>query len=239
MTDNGRQSQTKISLLRCEAYEPRSLKECLRSGLQGIGVEPAVFKGKRVLIKPNLLSASPPETAVVTHPEFFRAVLQVVREEGGNPILVESPAFQHLGKVMAKAGYDRIIREEGCEVADTRKTSVLFHEGGKGYRRFELASALFEADMVLSLPKLKTHSLTYITGAVKNLFGLIHGLNKSKWHVKAPSSEAFSEFLLDLYEALLRGFERPKTFIHIMDAILGMENNMDQYPSNSLICRYR
>ncbi|MFZ7110697.1 MAG: DUF362 domain-containing protein [Desulfatiglandales bacterium] len=182
-----------------------------------------MFKDKRVLIKPNLLSAHAPETAVVTHPEFFRAVLQVVCEEGGKPILVESPAVQHLGKVLEKAGYDRILREEGCEVADTRKTSVLFHEGGKGYRRFELANALFDADTVVNLPKFKTHSLTYMTGAVKNLFGLIHGLDKSKWHVKAPTSEAFSGFLLDLYEALLRGFERPKTFIHIMDAILGME----------------
>jgi len=86
-----------------------------------------------------------------------------------------------------------------------------------------LPKALFEADLVLNLPKFKTHSLTYITGAVKNLFGFIHGLAKSRWHVRAPSRETFSGFLLDLYEALLNGFEHPKPFIHVMDAVLAME----------------
>ena len=199
------------------------LENAIREGLAGIGLDSEMFRGKRVLLKPNLLNASPPESAVVTHPEVFRAVLRLVKEWGGNPVMVESPAFQPLGKVMKKAGYDRIILEEGCEVADTGERAVLLNGEGGGYKRFELPKALFEADIVISLSKFKTHSLTYITGAVKNLFGLIHGLNKSRWHIKAPSSEAFANFLLDLYEALLRGFDPPKKYIHIMDAVVGME----------------
>jgi uncharacterized protein (DUF362 family) len=58
---------------------------------------------------------------------------------------------------------------------------------------------------------------------VKNLFGLIYGLNKNQWHLKARSKEEFSEFLLDYYSALLRGFEKPKVFVHLMDAVMGME----------------
>lgn len=223
MDNKERASRKEVALLRCEVYECNLLKTCMREGLGAIGVDTSVFKGKKVLIKPNLLSASPPESAVVTHPEFFRALLQLVKEEGGDPMMAESPAFQPLAKVMKTAGYDPIIREEGCKLADTHETAILFYENGKGYRRFELPLALFDADIVINLPKFKTHSLTYITGAVKNLFGLIHGLNKSRCHVKAPTREAFSDFLLDLYEALLRGFERPKTFIHIMDAVLAME----------------
>ncbi len=214
---------TTVSLLKCEDYTGAMLEDAIRKGLAGIGLEPGIFCGKRVLLKPNLLNASPPESAVVTHPEVFRAALRVVKAAGGRPVMVESPAFQPLGKVIKKTGYDRVLKEEPCDIADTGVTSVLFHNRGSGYKRFELPRALFESDIVVSLSKLKTHSLTYITGAVKNLFGLIHGLNKSQWHVRAPSAEAFAGFLLDLHEALLKGFDIPKTYIHIMDAVVGME----------------
>ncbi len=212
-----------VSLLRCEDYETDLLEDSIREGLTEIGLPPDLFSGRRVLLKPNLLSASPPESAVVTHPEVFRATLRLVIEMGGHPVMVESPAFQPLCKVMKKAGYDRVILEEGCEVADTGERTVLFNGGGRGYKRFELPKALFEADIVVSLSKFKTHSLTYMTGAVKNLFGLIHGLNKSRWHVKAPSGEAFADFLLDLYEALVRGCDPPKKDIQSMDAVVCTE----------------
>ncbi|MCJ7593394.1 MAG: DUF362 domain-containing protein [Desulfobacterales bacterium] len=216
---------TRVSLLKCEDYEARSLKEKVLEGLSLIGLDPSMFEGKRVLLKPNLLSATPVEKAVVTHPEFFRAVVRLVKSHGGRPVMAESPAFQPLNRVMKKTGYDRVVAEEGCEIADPGKTAVLFYEGPLRYRRFELSGALFDADIVLNLPKFKTHSLTYVTGAVKNLFGFIHGLDKSRWHVKAPTRESFSDFLLDLYLALLKGFERPKTFVHMMDAVMGMEGD--------------
>jgi len=214
---------TRVALLKCEDYDSLLIVEKMLEALNLLGLEPEIFSGKRVVIKPNLLSASAPEKSVVTHPEFFRAALRVVRNHGGTPILCESPGFQPLGKVMKKTGYDRIAEEEGCEVADPRATKILFHDGPCRFKRFEISSAVFDADILLNLPKFKTHGLTYITGAVKNLFGLIYGLNKSQWHLKARSKEEFSEFLLDYYSALLRGFEKPKIFIHLMDAVIGLE----------------
>ena len=213
----------RVALLRCEDYDALLIREKMVEALHLIGLGPGIFEGKRVVIKPNLLSASAPEKSVVTHPEFLRAALRMVRDHGGKPVLCESPGFQPLAKVMKKAGYDRIVEEEGCEIADPRVTSILFHEGPCRYKRFEISSAVFDADIILNLPKFKTHGLTYITGAVKNLFGLISGLNKARWHLKAPSKEEFSGFLLDYYSALLEGFEKPKIFIHLMDAVMGME----------------
>lgn len=214
---------SRVALLKCETYDSHRIGERMLEALNLIGLEPGIFAGKRVLIKPNLLTASAQEKSVVTHPDFFRAALRMVRNYGGFPVLCESPAIQPLVKVMKKTGYDRIVREEGCEVADPRATRVLFHDGPGRYKRFEIASAAFDADVLLNLPKFKTHGLTYMTGAVKNLFGLIYGLNKSRWHLKARSKEEFSEFLLDYYSVLLRGFEKPKVFIHLMDAIMGLE----------------
>jgi uncharacterized protein (DUF362 family)/Pyruvate/2-oxoacid:ferredoxin oxidoreductase delta subunit len=214
---------TRVALLKCEAYDPLLIREKMLEALRLIGLEPGIFAGKRVVMKPNMLSATAPEKCVVTHPEFFRAALRMVRDHGGTPVLCESPGFQPLAKVMKKAGYDRIVEEQGCEVADPRATALLFWDGPCRFKRFEISSAVFDADLILNLPKFKTHGLMYITGAVKNLFGLIYGLNKSQWHLKAQSKEEFSDFLLDYYGALLKGFVKPKVFIHLMDAVMGME----------------
>jgi uncharacterized protein (DUF362 family)/Pyruvate/2-oxoacid:ferredoxin oxidoreductase delta subunit len=213
----------RVALLKCEDYDSLVIREKMVEALNLIGLEPGIFEGKRVVIKPNLLNATAPEKCVVTHPEFFRAALRMVRDHGGTPVLCESPGFQPLAKVMKKAGYDRIAEEEGCEVADPRNTAILFFDGPCRFKRFEISAAVFDADLILNLPKFKTHSLTYMTGAVKNLFGLIYGLNKNQWHLKARSKEEFSEFLLDYYSALLKGFEKPKRFIHLMDAVIGLE----------------
>ncbi len=213
----------RVALLRCEDYDAKMVKERLREGLFDIGLDPTFFQNKKVVIKPNLLNASPAERGVITHPEFFRAAVQIVKEGGGIPLMVESPAFQPLAKVMRKAGYDRVVAEEGCDVANPRDTAVLFCESAAQFKRFEISRALFDADVIVNLPKFKTHSLTYITGAVKNFFGIISGLNKSQWHVRARTREDFSDLLLDLYEGLMKGFEKPKRLIHMMDAILGLE----------------
>jgi uncharacterized protein (DUF362 family)/Pyruvate/2-oxoacid:ferredoxin oxidoreductase delta subunit len=214
---------TRVSLLQCGQYEGSKIQAKMMEGLAQIGFDPETIQGRRVLIKPNLLNASLPEKAVVTHPEFFRAAVRLVKAWGGKPVMAESPGFQPLIKVMKRTGYDRVVAEEGCEVADPRETAILFYEGQSKFKRFEISKVLFETDVVINLPKLKTHGLTYLTGAVKNLFGLIYGLNKSQWHLRARTGHEFSSFLLDLYAALMNGFDRPKKFIHIMDAITGLE----------------
>jgi uncharacterized protein (DUF362 family)/Pyruvate/2-oxoacid:ferredoxin oxidoreductase delta subunit len=214
---------TKVYLTSCRDYDASLILEKMTAGLSHLGIGSGVLEGKRVLIKPNLLNASLPEKAIVTHPEFFRAALRLVKAWGGKPVMAESPAFQPLTKVMKKAGYDRVVDEEACEVADPRQTAILFHEGQSKFKRFEISKVLFDADVVINLPKFKTHGLTYMTGAVKNLFGLIFGLNKSQWHLRARNGQEFSSFLLDLYDALMNGFDRPKKFIHIMDALTGLE----------------
>lgn len=214
---------TKVYLGSCKEYNAGEIQEKMVSGLADLRIDAKELQGKRVLIKPNLLNATDPEKAVVTHPEFFRAAVRLVKAYGGTPLMAESPGFQPLAKVLKKTGYDRVLDEERCEAADPKDTAVLFWEGGETFKRFEVSRAFFDADVVINLPKLKTHGLTYLTGAVKNFFGLVYGLNKSQWHLRARSGEAFSGLLLDLYGALVQGSDRPKTFIHMMDAVVGLE----------------
>jgi Pyruvate/2-oxoacid:ferredoxin oxidoreductase delta subunit len=102
-------------------------------------------------------------------------------------------------------------------------TRTLHYDGAKKFKHIDISEGYFDADIILSLPKFKTHGITYITGAVKLLFGAIPGVEKSKMHMRAPTPEEFSEFILDLYGAMTNGFSPPKPIIHIMDAICAQE----------------
>ncbi|HSR10686.1 MAG TPA: DUF362 domain-containing protein, partial [Thermodesulfobacteriota bacterium] len=81
-----------------------------------------------------------------------------------------------------------------------------------------VSRAVLEADLVINVPKFKTHLQTRITGAVKNMFGILVGAEKSRVHLSAPRPRDFSEALVDIYQI------RPPD-LNIMDAVIGMEGN--------------
>ena len=214
---------TRVSLLKCKNYTNALLKERITAGLRNIGLDLHSFSSMRIGLKPNLLTAAPAERAVITHPEFFRAVVQIVREHGGKPVLIESPAFYPLERVIKKSGYREILEQEHVAVADVNKTAILPSSGAERFKRFEIIGEVCNVDMLLNLPKFKTHGATYITAAVKNLFGTIPGLNKSQWHLRVKTKQEFSEILLDLYGGFRNAFGKTGKLVNIVDAIVGLE----------------
>ena len=212
-----------VSLQKCAKYDNKILKEKILAGLRQIDFDLTGLKNKRVCLKPNLLMPFNPERAVTTHPEVFRAVAQIVRDYTDNIVLIESPNFFPLKSTIKKAGLAEIVDDLKIEVADINVTETLKFSSAHRYKSIDISKAFFDVDYIINMPKLKTHGFTHYTGAVKNLFGAMPGLSKSRMHMTAPSQMEFSEFLLDLYGGLLNGFEKPKKFIHIMDAVVGME----------------
>lgn len=214
---------TKVALLKCADYREELLIKTIKESLSLIGFDLGQFKNARVGLKPNLLSATKPEKAVVTHPEFFRAVAKIVIESGGTPVLTECHGFGSFNAVLKTTGYGDVIRDLGMEVGMMDEIAPLHYAGAKLMKRIEISKVFFDVDMIVNIPKLKTHGLTYMSAAVKNLFGTIPGLKKARLHLRYPDAEEFSGWLLDLYGALLNGFDKPKKIIHIMDAVVGME----------------
>ena len=212
-----------ISLQKCTQYDNKILKDKIMAGLKQIDFDPTGLKNKRVCLKPNLLMPSNPDRAVTTHPEFFRAVAQIVHDYTHNIVLIESPNFFPLKSTIKKTGLAETVKDLGIEVADITVTETLRFPPAHRYKSIDISQAFFDVDYIINMPKLKTHGFTHYTGAVKNLFGTMPGLSKSRMHMRAPSQMEFCEFLLDLYGGLLNGFEKPKKFIHIMDAVVGME----------------
>ena len=163
-----------VVIERCPTYDREMVRASLLRLLEPLGGMAAfVLPGERVLIKPNMLYAKAPECGVTTHPEVLRAVIELVREAGGIPLVGDSPGFGDFRKVAEKSGLLRVAEETGAEMVDFAE-AVEVPSGGM-FKRFELARPYLEADRVINLPKLKTHEMMTMTCAVKNLFGAVVG----------------------------------------------------------------
>ncbi|MBN1254609.1 MAG: DUF362 domain-containing protein [Deltaproteobacteria bacterium] len=180
---------------------------------------PLSTKGKKVLIKPNVLRSSEPTEHIVTNPAVLRAVVEKVETMqpaslivGDNPGIISyganEEAFRKTGLLEAAQGYYQNIGNDSVKVdfnPDFMPT-------------VSISQAVMDADVIISLPKFKTHGLTVITGAIKNSYGLLPGAQKAKLHRAAGSAERFHEMLVDVFQIRV-----PDLFI--VDAIVGMEGN--------------
>ncbi|MBN1472720.1 MAG: DUF362 domain-containing protein [Syntrophaceae bacterium] len=214
---------TKVAPVKCNDYNDDLLIKTIEDGLMKIGFDFAQFNKARIGLKPNLLMPAGPEKAITTHPSFFKSVAKVVLKHGGTPVLTECHGFGPFKLVLNGACYSDVIKELDMEVGKMDETTIINYPQAKLMKSIEISKAFFDVDMIINLPKFKTHGLTYISGAVKNLFGTIPGLKKAGMHLRFPQSVEFSEWLLDLNGALLKTFSKPSQIIHIMDAIVGQE----------------
>lgn len=212
-----------VSLSRCADYRDDQVSAAVRACVDGLGgIGRFVHSGQRVLVKPNLLRAAPPERGVTTHPSVVKAVVRLVQEAGGRAIIADSPSGPgsraYLSVVYERTGMTGVARETGAELSyDLRKATVPF-PAGHLLKEFEVLALAAEADVIINLPKLKTHNLTLLTGAVKNLFGLIPGTVKVTHHARLPDRDRFSGLLVDIHSCC-----RPA--LAIMDAVEGMDGN--------------
>lgn len=211
----------KVSIVKCERYSEayRAVEEAV--ALIG-GIEKFVGKGDKVVIKPNLVSRKKPDEHVTTHPDFLRAVVMLAEKAGGVVTIAESPGGPYnasvLKNIYAACGIDKAIEGTNAKLNfDTSFTEVHF-PNGRTIKNIPIINPILEADVIISLPKLKTHAMTSYTGAVKNLYGTVPGTYKAELHFRLDERKAFCSMLVDLHECV-----RPT--LNIMDAVWGMEGN--------------
>lgn len=201
-------------LIREATYE-----NCRQAVEEAFRLFPLDIRDRKVLIKPNALRASAPEEHITTHPALLRAVVEKVEAlrpaavvVGDNPGVFSygqnELCFQKTGLMEAAKGYYRNIGEDAV--------SLDFHP--EYMPRVSVSRAVMEADVVISLPKFKTHGLTVVTGAIKNSYGILPGAQKAKLHRAAGSPERFHELMVEVFRLRI-----PDLFL--VDAVVGMEGN--------------
>lgn len=207
-----------VSIITADSYDYVSLRKAVISLLEPLGGMSAfVNRGDRVLLKPNMLAAKEPEKAVTTHPTLVQVVSELVQEAGGTVLIGDSPGIGGFLRVADKCGIRAAAHASKATLVEFRDAIEL--QGSGTFRSIRIAREYYEADIIINLPKLKTHEMMTMTCAVKNLFGAVIGAEKAGWHLKAGSSrELFARLLLEIY--LLK-----KPSLNIVDAIIAMEGN--------------
>jgi len=209
----------RVALLTCPDYSPEVVSVKIREILDLLGgLDTFVGPGMTVLLKPNFLSAKEPERAITTHPEIVAAVAREVRSLGAKVIIGDSPGGAKRGvrRVWENTGMLKMAEREGLELVNFEASGVVRFQIGE--RVYFLAKPAVEADLIINLPKLKTHVLTLMTGAVKNMFGLIPGFRKANYHKQFPKPDHFAQVIVDILSL------RPPA-LSIMDAVLSMEGD--------------
>jgi len=184
------------------------------------GVE--IKEGMNVFIKTNALSPHPKERAITTHPYVVKEIINYLKKYNVNIIVGDNPATKEITNVYRVNGTMKVIEETGVKLTNNKDLKVISAKDYKRYKDFNVSKEMMECDILINVPKLKTHGLAYFTGAQKNLFGTIYGLEKAQWHVKSSSPLEFGEAMSDLYSAIKEEM-KGKIFINLMDGIEGLE----------------
>ncbi len=208
-----------VVLIRCASYDNHEVEGAIRRGIDLLGgVKRFAKKGERILLKPNLLAADPPEKCTTTHPAVFRAVCRIFKETGARVSYGDSPGRGSSASVATQAGLHDVAVEEGIPLDDFQTVVEVSHKEGRQNKKFSLAKAVVDADGVISLPKFKSHALEKITGGVKNQFGCVPGFLKAEFHAKLTNAFEFGRMLVDLTNLI-----HPR--LYILDAVYTMEGN--------------
>lgn len=216
-----------VEIRKCEEYDVNLIQSFItnyiKDNFQKVKFDPSVF------IKLNLVGPFDKDKGITTHPNFLKAVIKEVKKYTKNIIVGDNPAVKDQIYTMKKTGIYDVVIEENVQILDQKQITTISYSNYSIYNKFEVTKQMVDCDILINLPKLKTHTLAYMTCAEKNFFGLIYGLNKSGWHVKASTPLDFSEAINDLYGALLETLEG-KPILNICDGILGLEG---EGPSSS------
>ncbi len=209
---------SEIIIAVCRDYEPANVDDAFDKIFSVLDTSGIFTAGEKILLKPNMLSAKNAELAVTTHPQIVRAAAVQLRKLDLVLSYGDSPAVDSPEKAARVCGIREVMDELGIPMANFSDSFTRDYPGGTMTRRFQFVKAVMDNDGIVNVCKFKTHALTRITGALKNLFGLIPGVVKAKDHVRFPDELRFTAMLADMNRVL-------PSRLHIMDAVVGMEGN--------------
>jgi uncharacterized protein (DUF362 family)/Pyruvate/2-oxoacid:ferredoxin oxidoreductase delta subunit len=215
-----------VSIKRCSDYRSENIHDLFEKILSPLGTLPLRF-GDRVLLKPNCLSAHHgPDQPVNTRAEIVEAVGRYLLKHYPIKLLIaDSSGMGSYGKskrVYALMGLDRVAANLGADLVNLEDFGLCecHNPEGRIITDFKATALLEQVEAIINIPKLKTHILTGVTGAVKNVLGLLPGSLKRDVHVAAPTGVAMAKALVDIYGGIKR---KVSLVLHVLDGITAME----------------
>lgn len=209
-----------VSVVGCDNYNQKEVDNAIRKSLKQIGFK--INPKSRILIKPNLVSPNTPEQHSITHYTFVDSLCRYFLEKDCEITIGESSAFYikgytksayHTSKIydIAQKYSIPLIAFEDEKIISIPKKNLKF------LKSFYLPKIINDFDLIVDVPKIKTHALMRFTGAVKNLYGIVPGGYKQILHLETKNINDMAEIFLDLYENL-----KPK-ILSVADAVIGLD----------------
>ncbi len=212
----------RVALLKCTRYDVDEIEKKLREGFELLGgdsfLKELIPFNSRVLLKPNMLSIEAAGSPVITHYTVFEAVIRIIKDYTSNISFGDSPGFGDSRKAAERSGLMEVAEKYGVAFNDFKEFVHVTLHNSLLCKSWDIAKAPYEADIVITLPKLKTHGMAFYTGAIKNQFGCVPGTRKASWHTRMPEAKNFSKMLLDLNTLVGTSFA-------VLDGIVAMEGN--------------
>ncbi|MDR0287247.1 MAG: DUF362 domain-containing protein [Clostridiales bacterium] len=207
----------------CHTYERSVLLESVREIFTGFGgIEKYVFPNKTVVIKPNLVTRKNPDDAATTHPNLVWAVAKLCSEQGAKVIIADSPGGlfdkNSLKIVYKGCGMEEAADDPSVELNYDTAVTTIDNQNALYLKKIKVVSAIAKADVIINIAKLKTHGMMAYTGAVKNMFGVVPGLDKTEYHFKMQNYDDFANGIIDICLSVNPTF-------NIIDGIIGMERD--------------
>jgi uncharacterized protein (DUF362 family) len=202
-----------VALAHCPNYELLELKTTIDALCHSLAF--SVGHGHKVLLKPNLVSASRPDGLALTHPQVLRAVTEWFIDHGTAVSIGDSPAFGSSSSVMAQCGITKALA--GLPVTFlpfNRQRSIRT----ANQISISLADDVFQHDLLINLPKLKAHDQLRVTMAVKNYFGVVVAWRKALAHMRYGDDDRFVRLLVDLLDLLPEG-------LSLIDGVMAMHRH--------------
>ena len=205
----------KVALVKCKTYKQNEVDKAIEKSLKLANIK--IPKRKKVLIKPNIVgSFKKTQKATTTNPSIVEAICKILKRNNCK-IYVGESSFTNTVDAFRDSGIGKIAKKYGkLLIFEQDKLIKIKDTKAKILKNFHISKTLKDVDLIINIPKLKTHQLTKYTGAIKNLYGCIPGGMKQKLHKKAPNEKEFSKLLVDIYQNV-------KPEINIMDGVVGME----------------
>ncbi|QQE63673.1 hypothetical protein GFS31_03420 [Leptolyngbya sp. BL0902] len=207
-----------VSLIRAQSYDIPALRQSIEALLEPLGgIAQFVKPGDRVLLKPNLLTGARPTQECTTRPEVVYVVAQMVQEVGGKPFLGDSPAFGTAHGVAKANGLLPLAQELNLPIVELH--GHRYPTDNPAFDHLRLSKEAMEADVVINLPKVKSHAQLTVTLGAKNLFGCVPGKMKAWWHMEAGKDvERFGTMLVETARLI-------NPALTLVDGIIGHEGN--------------
>ncbi|QSX06765.1 DUF362 domain-containing protein [Sedimentibacter sp. zth1] len=214
---------SKICAVDASSYEINTVQKAIDRLFEIIELNSLVKPNYKVLIKPNLLMKRKPAEATTTHPTIILAIVNRLKALGvDNIVIADSPAGlytkQALKDIYKVCGMQDVSIKSGAKLNTNVEYDTKYIKEGKACKTFNIIKPIHDADFIISVGKVKTHGMTTMSGAVKNIFGSIPGLQKPEMHCRFNVLDQFSEMLVDLALCV-------KPNISIMDGIVCMEGD--------------